>query len=150
MDQPHQAEQPHRQEPQAQGRSQDSLCQEARDLAGKSFPLTPDHKLSLNLTYQWRLAGLHWSATGAYTYTGEQYMAPFNDPGYDRVSSWQRWDARLAVSSASGAWEATAFVRNIADDREVVVRERPSPYSQNASADLTQPRVYGLRLAYRF
>jgi iron complex outermembrane receptor protein len=136
--------------PLAEGRSQDPLCQESQDLAGKSFPLTPDHKLSLDLTYQWRLAGLHWSATGAYFYTGEQYTAPFNDPQYDRVGSWQRWDARLAVGSVTGAWEATAFIRNIADDREVVVRERPSTYTQNASADLTRPRVYGLRLAYRF
>jgi hypothetical protein len=43
-----------------------------------------------------------------------------------------------------------AYVKNISDERSVVLRARPSTVTHNATAELTQPRVYGLRLDYSF
>jgi len=134
----------------AQGRGQDPLCQEDLNLKGNTFPLTPEHKVSLNLAYHWQLLSLEWAAIASYMYTSDQYMAPFNNDAYDYVGSWDRWDARIGAGSGDGHWELTAFVKNISDDRHVVLRNRPSTVTQNATASLTQPRIYGLRLDFSF
>ncbi|MEZ5572973.1 MAG: TonB-dependent receptor [Halioglobus sp.] len=136
--------------PLAQGNSQAPLCQDEQDLNGNEFALTPENKVSLNATYFWEMFSLDWSATASYIYTGEQWMTPFNDPLYDEVSSWDRWDARLNAATHDGVWEVTAFIKNIADDREVITRGRPSTVTQNAVTVLTDPQVYGLRVSYNF
>ena len=106
--------------------------------------------MSLNATYFWELFQLDWSATATYYYQSEQWMTPFNNPTYDRVGSWDRWDARLNVAAPDLAWEVTAFIKNITDDREIVRRDRPSTVTQNAVTTLTDPRIYGLKLQYNF
>ena len=136
--------------PLLQGRSQDPLCNQAQDLSGNEFPLAPDHKLSANLTYEWHMAALEWRAMVSYQYTGEQYMSAFNNELYDSVDGWDRWDTRLSVAPSSLNWELTAYVKNIGDDREVTLRDRPSTVSQLSGTTLTEPRVYGLRFAYNF
>jgi len=136
--------------PLAQGMSLAPLCTDEQDLKGNEFPLTPESKVSLNATYFWQMFDFDWSATGTYIYTGEQWMTPFNDPLYDEVSSWDRWDARLNMAPPDRQWEFTAFIKNIADDREVITRGRPSTVTQNAITVLTDPRIYGLRLDYNF
>jgi iron complex outermembrane receptor protein len=136
--------------PLAQGNSLAPLCQQELDLKGNEFPLTPENKVSLNATYFWDMFALDWSATASYIYTSEQWMTPFDDPLYDEVGSWDRWDARLNAATNDGVWEVTAFIKNIADDREVITRARPSTVTQNAVTVLTDPRIYGLRLDYHF
>ena len=136
--------------PVSQGMSLDPLCQEEQDLSGNQFPLTPEHKASLNLTYFWELFELDWSATTSYMYTSKQWSQPFNVDELDRIDSWDRWDARLTAATVGAAWKATAFVRNIADDRDVLTRGRPDPVTQNSQSALSQPRTYGLQLEYNF
>jgi iron complex outermembrane recepter protein len=136
--------------PLAAGRSQDPLCTQDQDLKGNQFPLTPEHKVSANLVYHWQMLSLDWSATGSYMYTSEQTMSPFNVDEYDKIDSWDRWDARLSMASPEGVWDVTAYVKNISDDRHVIERPRPNPVGHNANATLTQPRVYGLKLSYNF
>jgi iron complex outermembrane receptor protein len=136
--------------PLAQGNGQNPLCTQELDLNGNEFALTPVHKASLNATYFWDMFELDWSATVTYIYTGEQWMTPFNDPLYDEVGSWDRWDARINAITQDGVWEVTAFIKNISDDREVITRGRPSTVTQNAVTVLTDPQIYGLRLDYHF
>jgi iron complex outermembrane recepter protein len=136
--------------PYAVGDTQASLCTDEQDLQGNEFALTPENKFSLNATYFWDMFDLDWSITGSYYYQGNQWMTPFNDPLYDKVSSWDRWDARINAADHDLTWEVTAFVKNITDDREVVTRGRPSTVTQNAQTTLTDPRIYGLRLQYNF
>lgn len=136
--------------PLARGNSLAPLCTEEQDLNGNEFALTPRNKVSLNATYFWAMFELDWSATLSDFYTGEQWMTPFNDPLYDEVGSWDRWDARLNAITEDGVWEVTAFIKNISDDREVITRGRPSTVTQNAVTVLTDPQVYGLRLDYHF
>ncbi|MGI9283806.1 MAG: TonB-dependent receptor domain-containing protein, partial [Pseudomonadales bacterium] len=136
--------------PQQEGRVLDPLCTDDLDLSGNVFPRSPDHKLSLNLTYEWELLALDWRATTSYQYTGEQYTTAFNNDLYDFIDSWDRWDARLSVASPETTWELTAFVKNIADDREETGRARPSTVSGLAASSLTDPRTYGLRFTYNF
>jgi iron complex outermembrane receptor protein len=136
--------------PMLEGRSQDPLCTDEQNLDGNEFPLTPEHKVSLNATWSWTMANMDWALTGSYMYTGEQYMSAFNRDDYDNIDSWDRWDANLVLRPQPGKWTATAWVKNISDDREIVSRGRPSTVNHLAAVTLTAPRTYGLRLAYDF
>jgi iron complex outermembrane receptor protein len=88
------------------------------------------------------------TATVSYSYVGDQYMSPFNVDEYDKVDAWDRWDAQL--SAARGPWKVAAFVKNIADERNWIFRERPSSVTQNygAGTQLSAPRTWGLRLSH--
>ena len=136
--------------PYAVGDTRNPLCTDELDLQGNEFALTPENKVSLNATYFWAMFELDWSLTGSYYYQGNQWMTPFNDPLYDKVSSWDRWDARMTAADKEKIWEVTAFIKNITDDREIVTVGRPSTVTQNAQTSLTDPRIYGLRLQYNF
>ena len=136
--------------PLREGNSQDLLCTEAQDLAGNSFPLTPETSFSANLIYDWEMLSLNWMATTSYLYTDEQYTSLFNNDDYDLLDSYDRWDARLSAGSTDLTWEVTAYVKNINDDREVFFKGRPSTINDTTGYDLTAPRTYGLRLTYNF
>ncbi len=136
--------------PLAEGRSLDPLCTEEQDLSGNSFPLAPEHSFSANLVYTWEMANLNWRVTGSYLYTDEQYLTAFNREDYDVLDSWDRWDARFSVGSSALTWEVTAFVKNITDDREEILRDRPSTVTQQTVSSLSDPRTYGLRFTYNF
>jgi len=136
--------------PLADGHGQDPLCQEDLNLKGNTFPLTPEHKVSLNMAYHWQFFSLDWTAMASYMFTSEQTMSPFNNEEYDYVGSWERWDARIGAAAMQGNWELTAYIKNIANDRDIVLRNRPSTVTHNATASLTQPRIYGVRLDYNF
>ncbi|MEH6586677.1 MAG: TonB-dependent receptor [Halioglobus sp.] len=134
--------------PLAQGRSQDPLCTQAQDLEGNSFPLTPEHKISLWASAQWDWRWAQMSASVSYMYVGDQYMSPFNVEQYDKVDAWDRWDGQL--SADRGPWSITAFVKNIADERNWIFRERPSSVTHNygPGTQLSAPRTWGLRLSH--
>jgi iron complex outermembrane recepter protein len=134
--------------PLAEGRSQDPLCTEEQDLDGNQFPLTPEHKLSVWASALWEWQWAQMGASLSYMYVGDQYMSPFNVDQYDKVDAWDRWDAQL--SAAYGPWSLTAFVKNIADERNWIFRERPSTVTQNygAGTQLSAPRTWGLRLSH--
>ena len=135
--------------PLLEGNSQDPLCTQEQDLAGNSFPLSPEVGFSANLVYDWEMLSLGWRATTSYMFTDEQYSTFFNRD-YTQMDSWDRWDARLSTGSTDMTWEVTAYVKNIGDDREVILRDDPSTVSHVASYDLTDPRTYGVRLTYNF
>lgn len=136
--------------PLREGRSQDPLCTDPQDLAGNQFPTMPEHKVSANVTFLWKIAELDWTFTTSYLYTDESWADAFNNPELDRIDSFDEWNLRLAVSDADRVWRAEAFVRNLEDDREVVGRGRPSTVTGNAGVDLQNPRVMGVNLEYNF
>ena len=136
--------------PLAAGNSLSSLCTEVQDLSGNQFLLSPEHQAAASLIYAWQMASLNWQALVSYQYTGGQYTSAFNNENYDKLDSWDRWDARLSVAAPDETWELIAYVKNIADDREVIFNNRPSSISHLSEVTLTDPRVYGLRLTYKF
>jgi iron complex outermembrane receptor protein len=134
--------------PLAQGNSDDPLCTEKQNLEGNSFPLTPEHKFSLWASARWEWQWAQMSASVSYMYVGDQYMSPFNLDEYDKVKAWDRWDSQLSASY--GPWSMTAFVKNIADERNWIFRERPSSVTHNygPGTQLSAPRTWGLRLSH--
>ena len=86
----------------------------------------------------------------SYQYVGEQYTNAFNNDEYDKLDAYGQWDARLNIFSPDNVWEATAYVKNITDDREYICKEWPSTVATLHSQDLTNPRMYGIKLTYSF
>lgn len=136
--------------PLAAGNPLDPLCTDLQDLSGNQFLLSPEHQAAANLVYAWEMGSLNWQALVSYQYTDEQYTSAFNNDDYDKLDSWDRWDARLSMAAPNDSWEVIAYVKNIADDRQVVFNGRPSTVSRLSEITLTDPRVYGLRLTYKF
>ncbi|MEH6583297.1 MAG: TonB-dependent receptor [Halioglobus sp.] len=132
------------------GDAADPLCTSTQDLKGNEFPLSPEHKASASLTYAWELVNLDWSTTLSYIYNGEQQLSAFNNPQYDELDDYDRWDARFNLASLDQTWEATAFVQNISDERQEVFRGRPNSVSGLSSSNLSDPRTYGIKLSYNF
>ena len=88
--------------------------------------------------------------TGIYTWVDEMYTSPNNSEN-GMLDSWGRFDARITWTAPAGNLALTAFVKNISDDR----------HSTDASGGtisdgflrtelLSDPRMYGLQLNYRF
>ena len=86
----------------------------------------------------------------SYQYVGEQYTNAFNNDEYDKLDAYGQWDARLIIFSPDNVWEATAYVKNITDDREYICKEWPSTVATLHSQDLTNPRMCGIKLTYSF
>jgi iron complex outermembrane receptor protein len=136
--------------PEQKGMSQAPLCTEPQDLDGNEFLLSPEHKASANLTYMWQLFDLDWRATTSYQYVGDQWMTAFNNSDYDKMDAYGQWDVLLSVLSEEDAWEITAYVKNVSDDRETIFHPRPSTVSTLSESTLTNPRMYGVKLTYNF
>jgi hypothetical protein len=98
----------------------------------------------------WEMFDLDWRATTSFLYRGESWADAFNNPELDAVDDWSQWDARVTALSPDGDWEVQAFVRNISDDRAETGIGRPSTVTQNATTELSAPRLYGARLTYNF
>lgn len=133
-----------------EGHTQDPLCTDEQDLEGNQFPLMPEHKASANVTFMWNLADLDWSLTTSYLYTGKSWSQAFNNPDYDRIDSYDVWNARISVTDAEKVWKVEGFVRNIEDDRDIVSNSRPSTVTDNGTVGIQNPRVMGVSLEYNF
>jgi hypothetical protein len=66
------------------------------------------------------------------------------------LDAYGQWDPRLIIFSPDNVWEATAYVKNITDDREYICKEWPSTVATLHSQDLTNPRMYGIKITYSF
>jgi iron complex outermembrane receptor protein len=120
-----------------------------RDIKGRSLPQVPRTKGSLYGTY-----GLDFNDAGkvdlmlTYSFIDDVYFSSFQSdldlaPGYDRM------DVRATWTSASDEWTVSAFVNNV--QNEIGIRQILSVGANNGfkrTAQVTEPRVYGVELAY--
>lgn len=84
-------------------------------LIGNDLPRVPEHTFALSATYE-RDIGSEWDLFVRGEVTGEGEMAWHVDNA-DRRNSFEHVDLRVGVRSAPKTWEATAWVKNIGDDR---------------------------------
>jgi iron complex outermembrane receptor protein len=128
-----------------------TLEQPVVDLSGNKLNRAPENKFNFQAVYWVPLSGngsLMFS--GFYTWVDEMYTDPYNRVN-GMLESWGRFDAQAAWTSESEKWSVTAFIRNIADERNA------TDASSGTIADgflrteyLTYPQMYGLRLNYKF
>ncbi len=82
---------------------------------GNELPRVPTHTFAMSATYERPLNdALNAFMRADYTGEGSMYWHPDNA---DRRHAFQHGDLRLGLRSAADTWEATAWVKNIGDDR---------------------------------
>ncbi len=100
-----------------------------------TFVLPQDYRLSLRLDYYWQ---------------DEMYARVFNRP-IDLVDDWDVWNAQANLWSPDDTWYVRAFVKNIADDNNIVGMYVTDPSSGLFTNVFTiEPRTYGLAIGYNF
>ena len=121
----------------------------AQDINGLSLPQIPEMKYSLYASY-----ALDFGDAGSvdllstYSYIDDVYFAAFQDP-LDLAPAYDRLDLRATWMSRSEAWQVSAFVNNV--QNEIGIRQIQRGTESEGfrrSAQVTEPRVYGVELAY--
>ncbi|NIV39522.1 MAG: TonB-dependent receptor [Anaerolineae bacterium] len=121
------------------------------DLDGNRLATAPEHSLHLGLAYSWFWQAGSLTARWDYYWQAKSYARVFNRPG-DRIDSWDQHNASLAFASADNRWLIKAWLRNLGGEDNVTdhylhAAEGVGPYRNYF---LTEPRVYGATLSYRF
>ena len=128
------------------------------DLKGNKLPLASDWKFNLGLQYHMPLSDSLGSLTirADYSWIDEYYTSYFNRslatvaPYADNVPSHDNINARITWTNPDGNWQAEFYVKNLANDADLV---NQTPTFHNAGLNFvvyTKPRMYGLRLSHSF
>ncbi|MCJ7814833.1 MAG: TonB-dependent receptor, partial [Xanthomonadales bacterium] len=128
-----------------------TIEQELVDLDGNYLNRAPKNKVGFEATYWIPLGDKgDLTFTGLYTWVDEMYTDPYNNEN-GMIASADRVDARATWTSPSEKLALTAFIKNIGDERYA------TDASSGTIADgflrteyLTNPRMYGLQVNYRF
>jgi outer membrane receptor protein involved in Fe transport len=135
----------------------DMLCE--IDLSGNTLEDVPKHSLNLNAMYTAPLldTGAEWYIEGEYVFQDERFLEQSNDSWVD---SYYIVDARIGLMTDS--WTATFYVENVFEDETVRSAQTgpgistglfingPPRVRNQVIAYPAPPRVFGLRLQYKF
>jgi iron complex outermembrane receptor protein len=125
-------------------------CQ-VQDLTGNQLNMAPESKFSLNLIQYVELGDMGiLSLSAGYSWVGEQYTRSFNREDWDKVDSYDNIDARISWSSPDETYVISAFVKNAADERDLIHRSAPFPDTRGSSGEYTDPVTYAVQLRYNF
>ena len=122
------------------------------DISGNSLPNSPETTIRLGVQYTWPIDGLNGELTMRWDYywQDDSYGREFNTVG-DEIDSWDQHNLSFIYQSNGGNWQARLWARNLQDDDNVTghyLTSDTSGYFRNYF--LTEPRIYGLSLKYRF
>lgn len=116
---------------------------------GYTLPFAPDVTFTASLEHTWSFAGgATLKAFAATHYESAKWGSFQHAPGTD-VPSYEKTDAALTFTSASGAWSVAAWGKNLTNAVSFVTVStggNPGP----ASTLIDPPRTYGLRVGYKF
>jgi iron complex outermembrane recepter protein len=121
------------------------------DLDGNRLQHTPEWSYSLGAQYTFQLpSDYSLSARLDYYWQDEMYARLFNSP-VDKIDDWDIWNAQLNLTSPEASWYVRAYVKNIADDDNLVGMYLTDPSSGLFTNVFSiEPRTYGLALGYNF
>ena len=124
-------------------------AQRVRDLKGRRLPQVPESKVSLFGDYEILLNNNgRLNLIGSYSYISEVHFSAF-ETDLDRAPSYDRLDLRATWTSPSEMIQVTGFVNNVFDEigiRQILQHGVDDGYRR--TAQVTEPRVYGLELSY--
>ena len=128
-----------------------TLVQEPVNYKGNMLNRAPKNKIGLNASYFVPLGDKgDLMFSGIYTWVDEMYTNPANSEN-GLLDSWGRFDARMTWTAPSEMLALTAFVKNISDDRHSTDASGGSISDGFLRTELlSDPRMYGLQLNYRF
>ncbi len=121
------------------------------DMDGNHLQNSPQWSINLGAQYRFNLpADYDLALRVDYYWQDDMYARIFNRP-VDKIDDWDIWNAQAYLSSPENRWYVRAFVKNIADDDNLV-----GMFLSGASSGLftnvftIEPRTYGLALGYNF
>jgi len=122
-----------------------------RDIKGRRLPNIPEYKFSLYGNYEIPLAANgRVNLLANYSWIDEVYFGSFEQE-LDKAPSYDRIDLRATWTSPSESWVVSGFVNNVADDLGIRFIERHGEADgYRRTAQVTEPRVFGLELSYTF
>ncbi|MDB5367566.1 MAG: hypothetical protein JWM77_3493 [Rhodospirillales bacterium] len=118
------------------------------DLKGLTLPRSPKMTFNLGAAYSWDAPWGQFTARGDYFHTSKIYFVSFDTPketqaGYGLVN------ASLTFTPNVGSWTATAWARNLTDQKYSQVLLSNSGFFGTIGFP-GAPQTYGLRFDYRF
>jgi len=122
-----------------------------RDVNGRRLPNIPEYKTSLYGNYEIPLAGNgRVNLLANYSWIDEVFFGSFEQE-LDKAPAYDRIDLRATWTSPSESWIVSGFVNNVTDDLGIRFIERHSQEDgYRRTAQVTEPRVFGLELSYTF
>lgn len=121
-----------------------------QDLAGDPLPFSPRHKVALNASYRFDVAGGGLVVAASASWVAKQYASIFSTDVY-RLSSRQTVDLRATWESGDGDWQVIGFVDNLFDDEFNTGVTLATPGTDNARQwNLGPPRQVGLKVKRSF
>jgi iron complex outermembrane receptor protein len=140
----------------------DNLPLDPVTIVSGKLPNAPDAQASGSIEYETAVvSSLRLRSNFTYTYRGNYFSSlnnlrqttvgapagPVTIP-YDRVKGFGYADARIALGSENGRWEAALFARNLFNNTYVEGYERD--FFGTLIEGLGDPRTYGVEATFRF
>jgi iron complex outermembrane recepter protein len=119
---------------------------------GQRLPFVPYFKGSATARYEWNL-GPKYSAYGQIdgSRTGDMWSdlntSDLSETSRELQPAYTLGNVRLGLNNAQDGWGVEAYVSNFGNTRAVVYINR---YNYDGRETTNEPRVFGLRLKYRY
>ncbi len=121
------------------------------DLSGNRMEDSPEWKTSLLGTYTWDLGAMGVvTPTLEFTWTGQAWRRPQNNPLVDRVSAYTKTDLRVRWQDVDNQFWVEAFGENLENE---IIYPRGIVVALTGTAQgfgLLTPRTFGVRLGFNW
>ncbi len=121
------------------------------DIKGNRLLQVPELKANAFASYRFDLGDSGAiDVLASWSYIDDVYFSAF-ESDLDLAPAYDRFDLRSTWSSVDERWKASAFVNNVTDEigiRQILANGAAAGYRR--TAQVTEPRVYGLELMYEF
>ena len=119
------------------------------DVKGNRLLQVPESKANAYLTYRFPLGDSgNLDVLGSWSYIDDVYFSAF-ETKLDLAPAYERLDLRATWTSPSESWIVSAFVNNLLDEIGIQqILRNGSSEGYRRTAQVTEPRVYGIELSY--
>ncbi|XOV87717.1 MAG: TonB-dependent receptor [Pseudomonadota bacterium] len=123
-------------------------AQRAVNIQGSQLQAVPEFKGSAFASYLIELASGRVELTGTASWIDDVFFSPYESQ-LDLAPAYERYDLRATYTSSDEQWKVSGFVNNLLN--EVGIRQvfrHGAGDGFRRTAQVTEPRVYGLELTY--
>ena len=122
----------------------------AVDLTGNSLTQAPEWQYNISSQYVFPVSNsLKVSARADYKWQSEVFFDFYNNP-QNTQDAYGLLNASLGIGSRDETWTLTAWIRNATDERYVSQGTTTTSANPSRTGSVGMPRMYGVKLDYRF
>jgi len=122
----------------------------AVDLTGNSLSQAPEWQYNVSGQYVFPISNtLEVSARADYKWQSKVYFDFYNNP-LNTQDAYGLLNTSLGIGSRDETWALTAWVRNATDERYVSQGTTTTSANPSRTGSIGMPRMYGVKLDYRF